>query len=201
MKYPVSINLVVEDILSDAVAKKLLKHSGRPFWIGATYGLVGSGYIKKNIARFNDAAKSKPFLVLTDLDQVECPPVLLKNLLTVSKHPNLILVIPVREVEAWLLGHRSAFSSYFKIPAREIPADPEKIDDPKRFLISLVSRAKNKEARLDVIPRKGTTSKQGPNYNGRLIEFVERSWDPKIAVESSESLRRAFARIRNFVPQ
>ncbi len=199
MTVPTPINLVVEDPLSDAVARKILESSKRPFAVGPTYGLTGSGYIRKNISRFNVAAKAIPFLVIIDLDREECPPLLLSEILKISKHPNLLIMIPVKEIEAWLLSHRSAFAEHFRVSENKIPINTEKIDDPKVFLLELIRKSRNKEARLDMLPIKGTSSKQGPNYNGRLISFVESSWNPEQASSSSKSLKRALDRVGEFV--
>jgi len=48
----------------------------------------GFGYLKKMINGFNNAAKTAPVLVLTDLDMSECPPTLIQNWLKVRKHHN-----------------------------------------------------------------------------------------------------------------
>ncbi len=200
MTVPTPINLVVEDPLSDAVARKILRSSKRLYAVGPTYGLTGSGYIRKNITRFNRAAKVIPYLVVIDLDREECPPFLLSDILKISKHPNLLILIPVKEIEAWLLGHRSAFAEHFRVSENKIPVDIEKIEDPKDFLLELIRKSRNKEARLDILPAKGTSGKQGPNYNGRLISFVESSWNPELASGSSKSLKRALDRVGEFVP-
>ncbi len=75
----IPVNLVVEDFLSEAVLRRLLENSNQPFAVGACYCHGGFGYIKSKIMGFNHAAKGTPFLVLTDLDQAECPPAMLKE--------------------------------------------------------------------------------------------------------------------------
>jgi len=59
----------------------LISHdvSKNKFIINNIYGNSGFGYIKSKISGFNNAAKNFPFLIITDLDEYECPPVLIKE--------------------------------------------------------------------------------------------------------------------------
>lgn len=87
----IPINLAFEDLLSEAVLRKILQESGQPFTIGIRYHKGGSGYLKKMVNGFNQAARGMPYLVLTDLDQFECPAALIGEWLPQPKHPNLLL--------------------------------------------------------------------------------------------------------------
>lgn len=69
----IPINLAVEDVLSEAVLREILKQSQRPFSVGNCLMDRGVGYLKNNISGLNHAAKGMPYLVLTDLDNAECP--------------------------------------------------------------------------------------------------------------------------------
>src|SRR5208283_2996534 len=112
MTFPVPINLVVEDILSESILRNILGHFENNFIIGTCYGQTGKGYIKKNINGFNNAAKGIPYLVLTDLDREECPPSLFQEWFNSQKHPNLIFRVAVKEVESWLLAHKEAMAKF-----------------------------------------------------------------------------------------
>jgi hypothetical protein len=150
---------------------------------------------------FNLAAKGTPFLVLTDLDQAACPPELIGQWLTMSKHPNLIFRIAVREVEAWLLADRKGFAGFSRIPIDIIPANSEGIINPKEKLIELVKQSPLADLRTDIVPREGTTAKIGPNYNGRLVNFVNSKWDINTAQKNSISLLKAIKALENFEPK
>jgi len=54
--------------------------------------------------------------------------------------------------------------------------------------------------REDIVPAPGATSKVGPDYNGRLCEFVRNHWRAEIAAQNSPSLARALKRLREFSP-
>jgi hypothetical protein len=200
MKNPIPVNLVVEDSLSEAVLLNIIRQSSHPYAVGAIYGKLGNGYIKKNIEGFNNAAKGTPFLVLTDLDNVHCAPTLVEQWLPAPRHKNLLFRVAVREVESWLLAHRKAFAGFLGIKEELIPQDVDGIIDPKNFLIGLASKCSKSELKRSIVPPIGSTRKQGPDYNGRLIHFVESAWQASVAKNNSASLDRTIQAITKFQP-
>jgi hypothetical protein len=62
---PIPINIAVEDLLSEVVAKRLLMDSGQTFAVGVVYNRGGYGYLKRTAKGWNQAAKGKPFFLLT----------------------------------------------------------------------------------------------------------------------------------------
>ncbi len=194
------INLVFEDVLSEMVLRKLLCCSATDYLIGQTLPADGYGWIKKKIKGLNAAAKGMPYLVLTDLDTHECAPVLIREWLDVPRHPNLLSRVAVREVEAWLLGCREAFAAFLGVPENRIPPNVDEIQNPKRFLVDLARRSRRGNIRRDIVPQGGSTAKVGPDYNGRLMSFVEEHWDPAIAKDHSLSLKKAIEALDAFIP-
>ena len=75
----IPVNLAVEDELSEFVLKRLLADAERGYAVGITYGRSGFGYLRKTISGWNRAARGVPFAVLTDLDDADCDPSLMKN--------------------------------------------------------------------------------------------------------------------------
>jgi hypothetical protein len=196
---PIPIHLATEDELSESVLFRLLSDAKR-FAIGKRYRRGGNGYLKSTIAGWNRAAAGIPFLVLTDLDTHRCPSALIASWLTTAQHPNLVFRIAVREVESWLLADRMNFAKYLGIAETLIPAKPDELLDPKQTLIELARKSRNKAHREDIVPRKGSTAKQGPDYNARLGKFVNTTWNPVTAAKSSPSLARAVAKLAAFTP-
>jgi hypothetical protein len=197
----IPINLVFEDVLSEAVLKQMLKQSQRPFLVGDCFNERGKDRMKKNISAFNNAAKGMPYLVLTDLDNKDCPRVILSEWLTQPKHPNLVFRIAVKEVEAWLLAHRSAFAEFLDISVDNIPRDADLIADPKQCLINLVAeKSKKRKLREAIVPAPNSTAKIGKDYNRPLIEFVNESWQVASAQTNSPSLERTMNALINFQP-
>ena len=195
-----AISLAVEDQLSEAVLKKILSIAEDRFLVAKCYSRGGFGYLKKNIAGFNNAAKGIPFLVITDLDTSECPPALIREWLPYTKHPNLLFRIAVREVEAWLLAVCNGFARYLGIAIEGIPLDVESIKDPKRRLIELAQESRNRRLREAIVPSSKSDARQGPDYNGALITFVNEFWDIKAAMDNSISLKRTIKAVIDFIP-
>lgn len=194
----IPINLTTEDALSEAALKKLLNYSGRSYFVGFTYMREGRGYLKQNIHGFNNAAKGTPFLILTDLDRYHCAPDLIRDWLTVPKHSNLIFRVAVKEVETRLLADRDGFAKFLGISKNLINMDVEEINNPKEYLISIANRSRKRSIQEDIIPKPKSTAKQGRNYNGQLISFVNNFWNIQHAQKNSKSLRRAIRQIETF---
>lgn len=197
MTNPIPINLAVEDALSEAIIRQIIRQSKRDFIVGTCYNRRGYGYLKKTIRGFNNAAKGTPYLVLTDLDKNECPLGLIEKWLPHPKHPNLLFRIAVREVESWVLGDRAAFAKFLGIKQELIPQDVDGLEDPKKKLIDLARKSRK---RGGIVPAKGSTAKIGPDYNGQLIDFVTNYWQVEVAALSSPSLKRAYDAIMTFEP-
>ena len=149
---PIPVNLAVEDELSEAVIRRLLSHSARGYAIGTAYGKNGFGYLRKTITGWNRAAAGTPFILLTDLDQHECPTALIESWLPVARHPNLIFRVAVREVESWLLADRTNFSGFLGVRHTAMPSPVEGLLDPKAKLVSLASKSRYREIRERVAP-------------------------------------------------
>lgn len=196
----IPINLAVEDDLSDAVVRRLLSESARPYAAGTTYGRSGFGYLRSTIRGWNRAARGVPFIVLTDLDNDDCAPELIRNWLPEPKDPNLLLRVAVREVESWLLADRTNLAQYLGVTSSRLPPSPDTLPDPKGFLISLARRSRSREVRARIAPKLGSTAKQGPEYNAALAAFVRNHWDIAASRLNSPSLARTVTRLASFVP-
>lgn len=200
MDKTIPITIAVEDALSESVLKTILAQADKDFIVINCLGRQGSGYLKKKMPGFNQAAKGFPFIILTDLDQAECAPDLLNSWVGFQKNDNLLFRIAVREVESWVMAHRKAFASFLGIAGIKIPDDTDALDDPKGFLINLASGSKKRVLRESVVPRRKSTAKVGPDYNGVLIDFVQSEWNVREALKYSPSLKKAFSAINNFKP-
>jgi hypothetical protein len=196
----IPIHIAVEDDLSEKVLRRLLTDSRRPFQVGSVINRGGFGYLKSKIDGFNKSAKGLPFLVLTDLDQQVCPSALIEDWLGKPINPNLIFRVAVREVEAWILGDRENFSSFLGISADQIPFHPEALENPKRTLVQLASKARRSDVRRRLVPRKNMTAVQGPEYNSCLTEFVAADWNPSVSSLVCPSLAKCRRRIQEFQP-
>ncbi|MCG8339295.1 MAG: hypothetical protein MJE63_32715 [Proteobacteria bacterium] len=189
--------LAVEDRLSEAVARKILKQIDPSFHVKQCLCKGGQGYLKTNINAFNKAANSIPFFVLTDQDR-GCPPMILSKWLKHEANKYLIFRIAVMEIESWILAHRGAFAEFLSISPALIPNNTDSIEDPKQLLLTITARSRSTRLKSDIIPKSGSTATVGPDYNNRLSLFVKDYWNPFEASENSESLARALNRIKQF---
>jgi hypothetical protein len=196
----IQIHLAVEDELSEKVLRRLLIDSGRPFHVSFVINRGGYGYLKSKMDGFNKSAKGLAFLVLTDLDKHACAPALIQEWISGPINANLIFRVAVREVEAWILGDRENFARFLGIAADQVPISPEALDDPKRTLVQLATKARKAEVRRRLIPRKNMSALQGPEYNSCLTEFVGSAWDPLVSSLVCPSLAKCRTRIKEFQP-
>jgi hypothetical protein len=196
---PIPVNLATEDELSEMTLLRVLAEVDR-YAIGTAYRRGGFGYLRRTIHGWNSAAKGIPFIVLTDLDASECPARLLSEWLRVAKHPNLLFRVAVHEVESWILADPENLAEFLRVDMALIPPQPDTIADPKGALIKVARKSHSKVLREGIVPARGSTAKQGPDYNGCLGTFIRNNWHLETAKGNSPSLARTVDRIRTFTP-
>lgn len=76
MKY---LNCVYEDELTSSVIKRLVNDFSSQISIAQEINAHGFGKIKRDILKYNNAAKQTPFFVITDLDKKECAVTLIRE--------------------------------------------------------------------------------------------------------------------------
>ncbi|HDS30167.1 MAG TPA: hypothetical protein ENN67_03900 [Firmicutes bacterium] len=136
-------------------------------------------------------------MVLIDLDESECAPLILKDYLP-DPAPFMCLSIAVREVESWLMADRERIAKFLSVSQSIIPHDCDSIENPKEKLVDIARKSRRADIREDIVPRKGSGIKIGPAYTSRLVEFVldeTNGWRPESAARSSPSLNRCIERI------
>ena len=195
MSASIPIYLAVEDELSEWVARCVLASRPAKYYIGAVYGKRGFGYLKKQSRAFNNAAKRCPFLLLTDLDRVSCPPLLIDDWLNVPRHPKFLLRVAVREIESWLLGDDAGLSSFLGLRSAVEFSQPETLKDPKQELLRLSLTSPKRTLRESLVWREESSGMlfQGPDYNGILSKFVHDKWGIAVARKRCPSLEKFVA--------
>lgn len=193
----IPINLVFEDVLSEAVMRKLIAFFPTKYREDKSYNKHGFAAIKRDLKSYNHAAKYTPFFVLTDLDQNECPLTLIREWLTFDKNPNLIFRVAVKEIESWVMADREGFANFASVSLKRVPVNPDDLINPKAALFEIIKKSKKRELKEDILPRY-EGDRIGPNYNGCLAQFVVKSWDIERAIKSSPSLKRAFENLQTF---
>jgi len=186
------VALATEDELSEAAGVKLL--SEHPVLAGTPPMLLrknGFGYLRSRMDSWRQMAKRQIVIVLTDLDKVACPVILLEDWLGAERqHPeNLLLRIAEREVESWLLADHEAL---VKLIGKKIqfPVQPDNLSDPKQHLLGSAKKA-HRAVREDLVAQQGAIARQGIGYNSRLVKWIQTEWSPERAATRSPSLLRA----------
>ncbi len=194
---PTSISAAVEGAIDEAVVRRLVTHVGGQ--IKTVYGRSGKDALQRNIKGYNNAARRAPWLVLIDLDNdTACIP-LIRSKWVPEPAPYLCFRIAVREVEAWLMADAQRFAHYLSVAPKRISAEPEMLPHPKNEVVNLARRSRRKDIRKDMVPREGSGRRVGPAYASRLMEYVREYWQPAVAAERAESLRRAIACLRRLL--
>lgn len=178
----------VEGDLDGVVLRRLVTDlGGTP---GAIHVKHGKERVLAKLDGYNAAAEHSPWIVLVDLDDEECPPVLIQRAM-VAPAEYMCLRIAVREVEAWLLADPEGLSRFISVARSRLPVSPDSELDPKATLVELARKSRKRDIREDLVPTPGGGRKEGPAYTSRLSEFVLIDWDIDQAADRSESLYRA----------
>jgi hypothetical protein len=191
-----SLYVATEDALSEAVVDRLVAGVNNGLLIDGRLGRKGNSYLRKKFPELLVLARKIPVFLLTDLDQIDCPPTLVGNWIgRFDPPPGMLFRVAVREVEAWLLADREGFAKYFDVPLSKLPLNSESVDDPKQLLLNLVRRYSKREIKAAILPERGSLAKVGFGYNQMLGRFVEEQWSIRRAMAASDSLARAHLRL------
>lgn len=203
----IPITLAVEDELSEHLLRALLAQTNRDYLVGAVYGKRGNNFLKQKLSAFNNAAKGSACFCLTDLDSHPCAPALIEEWFGCGiseydkrRHPNLIFRVAVREVEAWVMADREQFANFLGVSKQLIPSRSEDSNDPKTLLLQIAAKSRRRDLRDDIVPQPGENRKLGPNYNGRLGQFVQEHWRAEAASINSVSLAKTWHALKTFQP-
>ena len=163
---------------------------------GPVFIKYGKSKLDPCLGGYNEAARHSPWLVLRDLDRdAPCAPTLV-NALIASPAVGMCIRIPTPCLESWFLADRGALAQFLSIPATRITRNPDALEDAKLEMVNLARRSRSVSVRADMVPVAGLSSKVGPAYSGRMIEFASNHWDPDRAARSSQSLARCLAALR-----
>ena len=188
------INPLVEGDIDEAVAIRLIQHSGHD--AGITYGRRGIGYIREKLPGFNRSAKSIRYLTLVDFMDtgIECPPNVMTRWLP---HPEqgMQLRVVVREIESWLLADADGLAMFLSVRPALISSAPEAVQDPKQLLVNIARRSRKRTTRAALVPSNESTAQVGPRYNSELRAFVENHWSPVRASHRAPSLAKCIQRL------
>jgi hypothetical protein len=182
------VTIAVEGASDEAVVRRICGSLGLE--VGPAFVANGKVRLDARLSGYNHAARFGPWLVLRDLDHdADCAPTLVTRLLP-KPAEQMLLRVPVRTVESWLLADRENFANYFGVSLAVVPSTPEDLERPKRTVVDLARRSTKRGIREGVVPAPGISAEVGPGYSTAIIEFATRVWNPERAAEASPSLMR-----------
>jgi hypothetical protein len=186
------IALVAEDRLTEAVILKCVSVYLPTFTIHRRDVKGGRGNVQRELKAYLSLSKLMPVIVGVDLDGDLCPSALLKGWgLGLPTPKNLLVRVAVREIESWILGDRKRFAKFVAGSSDDIPASPDALDDPKKFLLDFARKTASDDLKRDLIPVNfGQYPRIGPAYNLRMCAFAHDKWRPHVASTRSASLKR-----------
>lgn len=189
------ISGAVEGILDEAVLRRLVEFIGAD--MGYVYAASGKPQLDRRLFGYNEAARYSPWCVLRDLDtDATCPAELIVRLLP-EPSPTMCFRIVVRAVETWLMADRQRMATFLSVSRTRIPFSPEDERDPKETLVNIARRSNKTSVRDSMVPRPGSGRSVGTGYTTLMIEYVRTRWQPEVAAESSDSLRRCIACLKS----
>lgn len=184
----VRVNILVEGRTDEPVAKRLLKHSGLE--VGIVYGRNGKPDLLRRLPNYNKAAQFAPWFIIVDLDtDSQCSVQALKKWLPESSR-GMKFRIAVRAIEAWLLADKENMAQFLGVSLSSLQHNFDLEPDPKKTLVNIARRSRNRSIREDIVPRPMSGAKVGPLYVPQLTRFVNEFWRPDLASVELESLRR-----------
>ncbi len=202
------IIVVGEDDVTREIIKRLLQDYRKDF-DAIREEPVRGGKIKRDVLKYNRL--NLPVIMLTDLDDYDCPPSLIKDWFHgESKNQNLVFRIACDEAEGWLMADKKGFAKFLKISEDLLPdlksLDPRRNPQnkelafrykPSLFMMKeLAQKSADKSLKEKLTPRTG--AKKGPQYNSVLLPFITDQWNIEAAIENSYSLKKAVQRIHEF---
>lgn len=195
MSNGIPFTAAVEGSVDEVAVRRIAETVGVE--VATVYVTNGKESLVKRLAGFNEAARHAPWLVVVDLNGTNCAPDLLGEILP-APSPLMTCRVAVRAIEAWLMGDCDRLASFLGIAASRLPLDPDDVANPKQTLVNAAAGSRRRAIREDMSPRPGSGRSVGPNYAGRLIEFMTDEavgWRPDVAADRSDSLARALRAI------
>jgi len=197
--------IVGEDEVILAIIRLILTHCSTNYEVIQNLPARG-GQVKSKISEFNKLSEKYPIVLLMDLDNDDCAPLLLSKLVK-SKHENFIFNIAVDEAEAWLMADREGFADYFKIKLADMPSAHQTKQNGRkevtemyfaykssRYLThDLIKKSGNSEFIQQLTPKKNAS--KGVEYNSCMLLFIEKAWNIENARQNSDSLNRMILRV------
>lgn len=153
----------------------------------------GATKLKPALSRYMGLTRLHPVLCVADTDG--CCALHMRSIwMPRDASADFLIRFAVTEAESWVMADRERLASFFSVSENTISNRPDEIADPKRELLNLARRSKNRLIRQEIVSS-SDASKPGSGYNVHLCDFVARCWRPNEAAQLSPSLASAVKRL------
>lgn len=196
-----TIYIFAEDRPALAVLYRILQTIDSSKFQFQHFDLRGNSKLRKNINKYIELSKRNKVIILTDLDKKECPLILINQILNKkSTNDNLLFMVSIQEIEAWILADNINAGEFFKIDHHSVTIPTDSIENPKEYFMNLIKRQSPKEMQLNIIANDYYyTAKRSPNYNNTLEDFIKNFWNLDCAKSGSLSLKRCINKLNGFL--
>jgi len=168
-----------------------------PGWGPSGHAINTQGVTKlvANLRRYVEQARYvQPVLCIADTDH-HCPVELVNRWMPQGSPEGFLLRLAVSEAECWVLADREGVAEFFGVALARVPTSPEAEIDAKKAVLRLARRSSKRQLRQEMVSQLDM-ERQGSGYSFHLTDFVSSRWQPARAVDRSNSLQRAIARLR-----
>lgn len=189
-------HLAVEGLLDEVVLRRVMADAG--IEVLAVHGHSGKPHLRKCIDGYNRAAQFGNWIVVADLDDEPCAPIMARQWLP-KRGQGMCLRIAVRAIESWLLADRKALAAYLEVPVAAISRQPDNEPRPKHDMVALGGRSRNRDISVGMVPEQRSGRCVGKRYTAILARFAGHAaggWEPRRAARNSDSLCRALRAIK-----
>lgn len=161
------ISIATEDILTEEAMTKIIASKQR-FKIRYSLGKKGCGYLTSNLEKFNTLANSHYVLLVLDLDNKNDLQDFKNNIegQVRNKNEKLKIIVPVREIESWLLADREGLSNFLAVSKDKIDREPELLLDPKEKIINLARQSRDSNI------KKAYRQNRAQLQNGFIVQYT-----------------------------
>lgn len=191
------LTLISEDLLSEALAQRLLAHVAPDAGFAQRLGRRGLSHVTSRLRKLNEAANGLKIVAIVDRDRPQnCPIQLIQEWLGGPRNPNLVVRFAEMEIESWIMSDRERLAEFLSVPVARLPEAPDTLLNAKETLVNIARRSRDRQVREGLCPQENLRHPVGPLYNVMLEAFIRTRWRAPYAAARSPSLRRAEQRIR-----
>ncbi len=161
----------------------------------------GCGYFHSHMKKLKNMSQSQRVVVMLDKDIDDiCIQDRISGYIPFEQYsslPNLMFLIPVNEIESWILADRQGFAEHFKVPLNKLPQNPDTLDNPKESLINIIRQYSIKMYKDDLVPI--GSEPYGRNYFNTMKHFIHNKWSQERATQNSPSLKKCLEHIEQYI--